>query len=249
MPQQILSYQQDETKERNLNRRNEKWGDKRTSWNEFILFWTCVYTGIAQSLGNPCLKETPILFHPFRVPVGPISKKVETAGACSRPAEGTLGAELRTLVGNSGRTISTFFTRGLAGDIWTLCADLKDRWWLVLLALSHRILLMVQLNCWRPHFPAQAFFPLARKKMTNWSFRDKESGNVTPKLLHRKTAKNWEIRKRLTRFRVSEIVKAVWARSPFCLPHPQKNIYIKKNKKSGGRYRWSPNNDIKWTLN
>ena len=67
--------------------------------------------------GNPSLKEIPILFHPFSVPVGPISKMVETAGACTGPAEGTLGTELRTVVGNSGRTISTSFNTGLAGVI------------------------------------------------------------------------------------------------------------------------------------
>lgn len=47
-----------------------------------------------------------------KLPVGPTSKMFETSGSRSNPAEGALGAELETVVGDSGRTSSAPFPRG-----------------------------------------------------------------------------------------------------------------------------------------
>lgn len=51
-------------------------------------------------MGIPLSRKPRLPFDPLRDPVGPTSKLFETSGSCSNPAEGALGAELGTVVGN-----------------------------------------------------------------------------------------------------------------------------------------------------
>lgn len=116
-------------------------------------------------VGTHLSRKASLPFYPFKFPVGPISKILENAGSWSIPAEGALGAELRTGVGNRGGSSQPPSPEGWLD--WcspSLPAELKDRS-LVLLALSYRILLINPVKlCWRPCFPALHFFPLQKKK-------------------------------------------------------------------------------------